>query len=359
MANPLPSFPACRLTDACEFWSCSVPPEKLSGQVRGVPLLLPGSGVLCAASQNAASPTRWVMGPGVSPSFLLGAGGARLFRRRRLPLQTAVSGAAGRGPAPSLACPDGFGRRAAQPPSPPLQALSAARGSDETLWRKAAEGRGQSRPGKCRPGLRGGALCFYSLPPDSPDRKRIRFLVLLLQSRGSARPALPPGTCWAPAGRAGHASPLCREILQGQTPILALQDSKATLQVQHGGQSVTFHLDKASLPEARRKLQDLTFGLVEQLQTLEKRLEGAAGLLDGAWADGNAPIREAAPSPPLVTLEERRREPQPSTQREGKSPVALKRVEGRQRTASGASRLNEAPVKFCRNCPRQLKHKHV
>ncbi|XP_039200901.1 protein PAXX [Crotalus tigris] len=71
-----------------------------------------------------------------------------------------------------------------------------------------------------------------------------------------------------------------REILQGQMPILALHDSKATLQVQDGGQSVTFDLDQASLPEARRQLQDLTFGLVEQLQTLEKRLEeGTAAAL--------------------------------------------------------------------------------
>ncbi|KAM3825617.1 protein PAXX [Vipera latastei] len=80
------------------------------------------------------------------------------------------------------------------------------------------------------------------------------------------------GVPGSPAAAAACLSRL-REILQGQTPILVLQDSKATLQVQHGGQSVTFHLDKASLPEARRKLQDLTFGLVEQLQTLEKRLE--------------------------------------------------------------------------------------
>ncbi|XP_070811719.1 protein PAXX isoform X2 [Pituophis catenifer annectens] len=75
-----------------------------------------------------------------------------------------------------------------------------------------------------------------------------------------------------PDSPAGSLSRL-REILQGQTPILTLGDGKATLQVQDGGQSVTFDLDKASLPEARRQLQDLTFGLVEQLQTLEKRLE--------------------------------------------------------------------------------------
>ncbi|KAM6431095.1 protein PAXX isoform 3-T3 [Liasis olivaceus] len=67
-----------------------------------------------------------------------------------------------------------------------------------------------------------------------------------------------------------------REILRGQTPTLSLHDGKATLQVQDGGQSVTFDLYKASLPEARRQLQDLTFGLVEQVQTLEKRLEECA-----------------------------------------------------------------------------------
>uniref|UniRef100_A0A670YJZ5 PAXX non-homologous end joining factor n=1 Tax=Pseudonaja textilis TaxID=8673 RepID=A0A670YJZ5_PSETE len=77
-----------------------------------------------------------------------------------------------------------------------------------------------------------------------------------------------------------HASILCREILQGQTPILTFQDGRATLRVQNGDQSVTFDLDKASVPEAKRQLQDLTFGLVEQLQALEKRLEGAAR---GSW----------------------------------------------------------------------------
>uniref|UniRef100_A0A8C5RF48 Protein PAXX n=1 Tax=Laticauda laticaudata TaxID=8630 RepID=A0A8C5RF48_LATLA len=66
------------------------------------------------------------------------------------------------------------------------------------------------------------------------------------------------------------------EILQGQTPILTFQEGRATLQVQNGGQSVTFDLDKASVPEARRQLQDLTFDLVEQLQALEKRLEEVA-----------------------------------------------------------------------------------
>lgn len=95
----------------------------------------------------------------------------------------------------------------------------------------------------------------------------------------------PSSASWHLLGAAGHASTLCREILQGQAPVLALHDGKATLQLQDGGQSVTFDLDKASLPEARRQLQDLTFGLVEQLQTLEKRLEGAAGFLERAWAD--------------------------------------------------------------------------
>ncbi|XP_070811718.1 protein PAXX isoform X1 [Pituophis catenifer annectens] len=128
--------PRLQLTDACEFWSCRLPSEKLSGQVRRVP---------------CASP--WVGGP--------------------------------------------------------LRALGLT------------------------------AFLFAQEEPDSP---------------------------------AGSLSRL-REILQGQTPILTLGDGKATLQVQDGGQSVTFDLDKASLPEARRQLQDLTFGLVEQLQTLEKRLE--------------------------------------------------------------------------------------
>ncbi|XP_032089554.1 protein PAXX isoform X2 [Thamnophis elegans] len=75
-----------------------------------------------------------------------------------------------------------------------------------------------------------------------------------------------------PASPAGRLARL-RELLQGQEPVLTLHDTKATLQVQDGGQSVTFDLDKASLPEARRQVQELTFGLVEQLQALDKRLE--------------------------------------------------------------------------------------
>ncbi|XP_026541639.1 protein PAXX isoform X2 [Notechis scutatus] len=77
-------------------------------------------------------------------------------------------------------------------------------------------------------------------------------------------------------GSAADSLSRLREILQGQTPILTLQDGRATLQVQNGDQSVTFDLDKASVPEAKRQLQDLTFGLVEQLQALEKRLEEVA-----------------------------------------------------------------------------------
>ncbi|KAL7980819.1 hypothetical protein Chor_001973 [Crotalus horridus] len=102
-------------------------------------------------------------------------------------------------------------------------------------------------------------------------------------------PSLPfaraPSAGPAEVAGAGAAAPeFDREILQGQTPILALHDSKATLQVQDGGQSVTFDLDKASLPEARRQLQDLTFGLVEQLQTLEKRLEEGTAAAAAALA---------------------------------------------------------------------------
>ncbi|XP_032089556.1 protein PAXX isoform X3 [Thamnophis elegans] len=55
-----------------------------------------------------------------------------------------------------------------------------------------------------------------------------------------------------PASPAGRLARL-RELLQGQEPVLTLHDTKATLQVQDGGQSVTFDLDKASLPEARRR----------------------------------------------------------------------------------------------------------
>ncbi|KAG8141919.1 hypothetical protein E2320_006575 [Naja naja] len=163
-------------------------------------------------------------------------GGARLSRRQ--PLQTA----------------DGSrkSRRAARPLSPSLLASSAVGGSPiRARWRKAA-------------GRKAGEMPGLAERPRSEENPL---------PRCNALPALPPGTFRALHGRASHASTLCREILQGQAPILTFQDGRATLQVQDGGQSMTFDLDKASVPEARRQLQDLTFGLVEQLQTLEKRLE--------------------------------------------------------------------------------------
>nr|XP_020648958.1 protein PAXX [Pogona vitticeps] len=61
-----------------------------------------------------------------------------------------------------------------------------------------------------------------------------------------------------------------REILARQEPTLTIQGATATVQFQTGRQGLTFDLSKAPLPEARKQLQDLMFGLVEQLQALEK-----------------------------------------------------------------------------------------
>uniref|UniRef100_A0ABM5F6T8 Protein PAXX isoform X2 n=1 Tax=Pogona vitticeps TaxID=103695 RepID=A0ABM5F6T8_9SAUR len=61
-----------------------------------------------------------------------------------------------------------------------------------------------------------------------------------------------------------------REILARQEPTLTIRGATATVQFQTGRQGLTFDLSKAPLPEARKQLQDLMFGLVEQLQALEK-----------------------------------------------------------------------------------------
>ncbi|XP_063172211.1 protein PAXX isoform X1 [Candoia aspera] len=87
-----------------------------------------------------------------------------------------------------------------------------------------------------------------------------------------------------------------RKLVQGQPPALTLHDGGATLRVQDGGQSVTFDLCKAPPSEARRQLQDLTFGLVEQLQTLEKRLEESAAT---SMALGS-PEKKSSPSQSLL-----------------------------------------------------------
>ncbi|XP_063172212.1 protein PAXX isoform X2 [Candoia aspera] len=96
-----------------------------------------------------------------------------------------------------------------------------------------------------------------------------------------------------------------RKLVQGQPPALTLHDGGATLRVQDGGQSVTFDLCKAPPSEARRQLQDLTFGLVEQLQTLEKRLEESAAT---SMALGS-PEKKSSPSQSL--LEADRSPPKP------------------------------------------------
>ncbi|XP_025021733.1 protein PAXX [Python bivittatus] len=93
------------------------------------------------------------------------------------------------------------------------------------------------------------------------------------------------------------------------------------LQVQDGGQSVTFDLYKASLPEARRQLQDLTFGLVEQVQTLEKHLEESAAAAATSVAL-RSPGKKILPSQTLLEADL-----SPQKRRGGASP-SKKRLPG-------------------------------
>ncbi|XP_015281996.1 PREDICTED: protein PAXX isoform X3 [Gekko japonicus] len=67
-----------------------------------------------------------------------------------------------------------------------------------------------------------------------------------------------------------------REAFEYQTPTLTIQDSKAILQFQDSRQTLTFDLFKVSLSEARKLAQDLVFGLVEQVQKLEKHVKEGA-----------------------------------------------------------------------------------
>ncbi|KAJ6651958.1 hypothetical protein lerEdw1_015900 [Lerista edwardsae] len=65
-----------------------------------------------------------------------------------------------------------------------------------------------------------------------------------------------------------------REALEAQVPTLAVCDSKAVLEFPNGRQGpLTFDLFRLPLSEARKQLQELVFGLVGQVQTLEKHLQ--------------------------------------------------------------------------------------
>lgn len=83
-------------------------------------------------------------------------------------------------------------------------------------------------------------------------------------------------TCWSLF--------FCREALEGQAPTLAVRDSKAVLEFPNGRQGpLTFDLFRLPLSEARKQLQELMFGLVGQVQTLEKRLQGMVCTGWGGW----------------------------------------------------------------------------
>nr|XP_060613282.1 protein PAXX isoform X1 [Anolis sagrei ordinatus] len=67
----------------------------------------------------------------------------------------------------------------------------------------------------------------------------------------------------------GDISRLREALALGGRPSVTLGDLKATLRVP----GVTFNLDKAPLPEARKELQGLMFALAEKVQALEQRLQ--------------------------------------------------------------------------------------
>lgn len=66
-----------------------------------------------------------------------------------------------------------------------------------------------------------------------------------------------------------------REAFEYQTPSLTIHNSKAILQFQDSKQTLSFDLFKVPLSEARILAQDLVFGLVEQVQKLEKHVKGS------------------------------------------------------------------------------------
>ncbi|XP_015281994.1 PREDICTED: protein PAXX isoform X1 [Gekko japonicus] len=100
-----------------------------------------------------------------------------------------------------------------------------------------------------------------------------------------------------------------REAFEYQTPTLTIQDSKAILQFQDSRQTLTFDLFKVSLSEARKLAQDLVFGLVEQVQKLEKHVkEGAlanAGTLPLGSPEKNTLKSQSLFSPELSPLKGR------------------------------------------------------
>ncbi|XP_053137731.1 protein PAXX [Hemicordylus capensis] len=69
-----------------------------------------------------------------------------------------------------------------------------------------------------------------------------------------------------------------KKALESQNPTVTVQASKATLQFEDSGQGLTFDLCKVPPSEARRQLQDVMFGLVERVRTLEKRLKECAAV---------------------------------------------------------------------------------
>lgn len=80
--------------------------------------------------------------------------------------------------------------------------------------------------------------------------------------------------------------------MEHQTPALTMCDATATLQFQNGTQALTFDLSEDPLPEARQQLQDLMFGLVEQLQALRKSSKGLLHTLSVVGSNG---LRQAPP----------------------------------------------------------------
>ncbi|NXJ52174.1 PAXX protein, partial [Spizaetus tyrannus] len=106
-----------------------------------------------------------------------------------------------------------------------------------------------------------------------------------------------------------------REALGRRAASLSLGEGKATLQPRDEAQCSALDLFKLPVAEARSQLQALVFGMAEHVESLERRLEGLWGVLEG----GKGGRRVGSSLPPL------RYYPSPRKNRGAGSALSAKR----------------------------------
>ncbi|NXO60940.1 PAXX protein, partial [Aramus guarauna] len=91
-----------------------------------------------------------------------------------------------------------------------------------------------------------------------------------------------------------------REALGRGAASLSLGPGKATLQLREEARCAALDLFKLPIAEARSQLQALVFGMAGRIESLERRLEGLWGDLEGAdllQSPSCLSLTEAGPSP--------------------------------------------------------------